>query len=109
MSQSFNGGLVIPWKISGQGPWIRLNMSSSYLEFEMRFRLLRRFFGPWRMDHSTVREVYLSKPKALDPSFRVNFLGEENLPWAFLTQHPYEVLECARQLGYPVRPEGPVG
>jgi hypothetical protein len=45
----------------------------------------------------------MSKPRALDPSLRVNILGEENLPWTFLTEHPYDVLSSLQQLGYPVR------
>jgi hypothetical protein len=28
---------------------------------------------------------------------------EENMPWGFLTQHPYDVFQCLERLGYPVR------
>ncbi len=34
---------------------------------------------------------------------RVKFLGEENMPWSFLTQWPQNVIETAERLGYPVR------
>lgn len=93
MTECFNGGLFIPGKLWGQGPW------------EMRFRWLRRFFGPWRMDRESVREVYMSKPRALDPSPRVNFLGADNMPWTFMTERPHEVIRCVQRLGYPVRSE----
>ena len=105
MTESFNGGLFIQGKIWGQGPWVVLTPTGSYLEFQMRFRWLRRFFGPWRMDRATVREVYMSKPRALDPSLRVNFLGADNMPWTFMTERPYEVIRCVQRLGYPVRSE----
>jgi hypothetical protein len=103
MAKSFNGGLFIPGKIWGQGPWVVLTPTSSHLEFQMRFRWLRRFFGPWRMDRAMVREVYVSKPRALDPSLRVNFLGEDSMPWTFMTETPQDILRCVEQLGYPVR------
>lgn len=103
MTELFKGGLIIPWKMRILGPWVVLTATSSQLEFRMRFRLLGRLFGPWRMDRSTVREVYLGRPNALDPWLRVNFLGEENMPWSFLTQWPQDVLEAVEKLGYPGR------
>jgi hypothetical protein len=102
MADSFNGGLLIPWKMWVQGPWLVLTPTETCLEFQTRSRWLRRLFGPWRMDRAVVREVYMSKPRALDPSLRVNFLGEENLPWTFMTERPYEIIACLERLGYPV-------
>ncbi|UKA63382.1 hypothetical protein [Arthrobacter sp. FW306-04-A] len=63
---------------------------------------MRRLFGPWRLERTAIREVYMSPPTALNP-LRVNVLAEENMPWTFYTEHPYDVLECLDRLGYPVR------
>jgi len=69
----------------------------------MRFRWLARLFGPWRLERSAIREVYVDRPHALDHWVNVNFLGEENMPWSFLAQRPEDVMEAAEKLGYPVR------
>ncbi len=69
----------------------------------MRFRWLARFFGPWQLKRSVIRDVYPGHLHALDPWARVNFLAEEIMPWTFLTQWPVDVLEAAEMLGYPVR------
>lgn len=103
MTENFKGGLILPSGLRILGPWVALTPTSSHLEFQMRFRWLRHLFGPWGMDREVVREVYLNSGGALDPWFRVGFLGEENLPWSFLTQKPYDVLRRMEQLGYPVR------
>lgn len=106
MTETFHGGLERPGKlIRVNGPWIVLVPTSSHLDFQMRFRWLRRLFGPWRLERSAVREVYMSPPRALAPWIKVNLLAEENMPWSFLTQHPYDVLACLERLGYPVRAE----
>lgn len=106
MTQSFKGGLERPGKLMRiSGPWVVLVPTSSHIEFQMRFRWLRRFFGPWRVERSTIREVYVNPPNALAAWIRVNLLADENMPWSFLTEHPYDVLECLERLGYPVRTE----
>jgi hypothetical protein len=106
MTENFRGGLVRPSGLRILGPWVVLTPTSSHLEFQMRFRWLGRLFGPWRMDRAVIREVYLSPPRALDPWLRVNFLGEESLPWSFLTERPQDVLRLLGELGYPVRVDG---
>lgn len=103
MTETFNGGLARPGKMMGVlGPWIVLTPSASHLDFRMRFNWIGGFFGPWRLERSAVREVYMSRPTALNP-LSVNILAEENMPWTFSTEHPYDVLECLAGLGYPVR------
>jgi hypothetical protein len=104
MTIRFKGGLERPGVMTRiLGPWVVLTLDSSYLEFRMRFRWLSRFFGPWRLERSAIREVYLGRPNALAPWAKVNFLGQENMPWSFLAQWPEEVLDAAESLGYPVR------
>jgi hypothetical protein len=44
----------------------------------------------------------MSRPTALNP-LRVNVLAEENMPWTFYTEHPYDLLACLDLLSYPVR------
>ncbi|MBT8162631.1 MULTISPECIES: hypothetical protein [Arthrobacter] len=85
------------------GAWVVLTIKPSHLEFRMRFRLLARLFGPWRLERAAVRDVYPGRLHALDPWGRVNFLAGEIMPWAFLTQRPFDVLDAAKELGYPVR------
>jgi hypothetical protein len=84
------------------GPWVLLILDDSYIEFRMRFRWLARFAGPWRVERSAIREVYLGRLNVLAPS-QVEFLAEENMPWAFPSRSPDAVLEAAEILGYPVR------
>ena len=103
MTETFNGGLARPGKMIGVlGPWIVLTPSASHLDFQMRFNWMRRFFGPWGLERPSVRDVYMSRPTVLNP-LGVNVLAEENMPWTFYTEHPYDVLECLDRLGYPVR------
>lgn len=103
MTENFKGGLEIPSKMRILGPWVVLTPATSHLDFQMRFSWLGRLFGPWRLERPAVREVYMSPPTALAPFIRVNILAEENMPWSFLTEHPYDVLECLGRLGCPVR------
>ena len=104
MAYEFKGGLTRPGVMTGiLGPWVVLTLDTSHLEFRMRFRWLARLFGPWRLERSAIREVYVDRPNALDPWVKVNFLGEENMPWSFLAQWPMDVLDAAAELGYPVR------
>lgn len=104
MTHVYKGGLVRPGAMTRiLGPWVVLKLHTTHLEFGMRFRWLARAFGPWRLERSAIRDVYLGRPNALSPWGRVNFLGEENMPWSFLTQWPLDVLEAAEKLGYPVR------
>ncbi|WP_284982460.1 hypothetical protein [Arthrobacter sp. efr-133-TYG-118] len=63
----------------------------------LRFRWLAHFFGRWRLERSAVRDVYPGRPNGLDPWVRVNFLGEETMPWSFLTQWPQDVLGAAEE------------
>lgn len=104
MAYVFKGGLTRPGVMTRVlGTWVVLTLDASHLEFRMRFRWLARFFGPWRLERSAIREVYMSHPTALAPWVEVNFLGQENMPWSFLAQWPHAVLEAAETLGYPVR------
>lgn len=104
MTYVFRGGLVRPGALTRiLGPWVVLKLHPTHLEFCMRFRWLARVFGPWRLERSVIRDVYPGRPNALSPWGRVNFLGEEIMPWSFLTQWPLDVLEAADKLGYPVR------
>lgn len=104
MAYVFKGGLTRPGVMTRVlGPWVVLTLDTSHFEFRMRFRWLARFFGPWRLERSEIREVYMGRPTALAPWVEVNFLGRENMPWSFLAQWPHEVLEAAETLGYPVR------
>ena len=103
MTHQFRGGLEWPGKLQRvSGPWILMTATGSSIEFSMRFRWLRRFFGPWRVERAAVREVYVTRMGALAPWTRVRILGQENMPWCFLTQRPYEVLGYLERLGYPV-------
>lgn len=104
MTYVFRGGLERPGKMARiLGPWVVLTLETSHLEFRMRFDWAARFIGPWRLERSAIREVYLGRPDALAPWSRVNFLGEENMPWSFLAQRPLDVIEAAEALGYPVQ------
>lgn len=100
---TFIGGLERPGKLTRiLGPWVRLTMDDSHLEFTLRFRWLARLFGPWRLERSVIREVYQGRESLIAPWVTVNFLGEENMPWSFLAWQQ-GVLEAAEKLGYPVR------
>jgi hypothetical protein len=104
MTYVFKGGLERPGVMTRiMGPWVVLTVEASDIEFRMRFRWLARFFGPWRLERSVIRDVYPGRPNALSPWVRVNFLAEEIMPWAFLTQWPLDVLDAAKELGYPAR------
>ncbi|MDP9905581.1 hypothetical protein J2S90_002552 [Arthrobacter bambusae] len=60
MAETFSGGLARPGKMIGVlGPWIVLTPSASHLDFEMGSNWMRRFFGPWQLEHAGVREVYM--------------------------------------------------
>ena len=103
MTYIFKGGLERPGKMTRiLGPWVLLILDDSHIEFRMRFRWLARFAGPWRLERSAVREVYLGRWNVLTPA-QVNFLAMENMPWTFLAGSPQAVLEAAEELGYPVR------
>ncbi|MGO4860286.1 hypothetical protein [Arthrobacter sp. 2MCAF14] len=103
MTYVFEGGLERPGKMNRVlGPWVLLILDDSHIEFQMRFRWLARFAGPWRVERSAVREVYLGRSNVLTPA-KVNFLAEENMPWTFIPRSPQAVLEAAEELGYPVR------
>lgn len=102
MTYVFKGGLERPGKMTRVlGPWVLLILDDSHIEFQMRFRWLARFAGPWRVERSAIREVYLGRLGAVPA--QVNFLAEENMPWTFLARSPQPVLEAAEELGYPVR------
>lgn len=104
MTKVLNGGLVRPGVMPRiLGPWVVLTIEPSHLEFRMRFRWLSRCFGPWRLERSVIRAVYPGRMHTLDPWGRVDFLAEEIMPWAFLTQWPFDVLDAAKELGYPVQ------
>ena len=104
MAYVFKGGLTRPGVMTGiLGPWVVLTLDTSHLEFRMRFRWLARLFGPWRLERSAIREVYVDRPHALESWVSVNFLGEENMAWSFLAQWPEDVMKAAEKLGYPVR------
>jgi hypothetical protein len=103
MTYVFEGGLERPGKMTRVlGPWVLLILDDSHIEFRMRFRWLARFAGPWRVERSAIREVYLGRLNVLAPA-QVNFLAEKNMPWTFLARSPQAVLEAAEELGYPVR------
>ncbi|MBT8162632.1 MULTISPECIES: hypothetical protein [Arthrobacter] len=104
----FRGGFAIPGRFRIEGPWAILTMSASQLEFRPRSRWWARHFGPWRLEHPTVRTVY---PGGTHPVFlwvRINFLAQTNMPWVFMTQWPEGVLGAAEQLGYPVMYDDPI-
>ncbi len=103
MTYVFKGGLERPGKmIRILGPWVLLTLHDSYIEFRMRFPWLGRFAGPWRVERSAIRAVYLGRLNVLAPA-QVEFLAEENMPWTFPSRSPAAVLEAAEKLGYPVR------
>ncbi|MDO5863466.1 MULTISPECIES: hypothetical protein [Paenarthrobacter] len=107
MTYVFKGGLERPGKMTRiLGPWVLLSLNESHIEFQMRFRWLARLAGPWRIERSAIRRVYLGRLNVLTPA-QVNFLAEENMPWTFLARTPQAVLDAAEKLGYPVRPEAP--
>ena len=106
MTYIFKGGLERPGKMTRiLGSWVLLILDDSHIEFRMRFRWLASFAGPWRVERSDIREVYLGRLNVLAPWVDVNFLAEENMPWTFLARTPQAVLEAAEKLGYPVRIE----
>lgn len=103
MTRQFQGGLEWPGKLQRvSGPWILMTATGSSIVFSVRFRWLERFFGPWRVERSAVRKVYVTPPNGLAPWTRVRILAQENMPWCFLTQRPYAVLDYLERLGYPV-------
>lgn len=107
MTFVFKGGLERPGKMTRVlGPWVLLVLDETHIEFRMRFRWLARFGGPWRIEGSAVREVYLG-PRTVAAATQVNFLAGENMPWTFLTPEPQAVMEAAETLGYPVLYDSP--
>ncbi|BCW43955.1 hypothetical protein StoSoilB5_11390 [Arthrobacter sp. StoSoilB5] len=103
MEYVFRGGLAIPGRFRIIGPWVILSMSPSQLEFRLRSRWLARYFGPWRLQRSAVRDIYPGRPHVLYSWTRINFLADDNMPWMFLAEWPEGVLGAAKELGYPAR------
>lgn len=103
MDYVFRGGFEIPGRFRIQGPYVILTMTASQLEFRHRSRWLARRIGPWRLERSTVREIYPGRTHPIFLWVPIHFLAKENMPWTFLAEWPEGVLGAAKELGYPVR------
>ena len=100
MSKRFIGGLQLSPVQNTTQPWVELRATAHSLTLSLRFGF-GRWWGPW-----IVKGGEVAKIKATDSKFFMGSGVEFHLLggrlWAFWTFNPEAVLQCLRQLGYPV-------
>jgi hypothetical protein len=100
MSQRFIGGLQLSPVQNTTQPWVELRATADSLTLSLRFGF-GRWWGPW-----IVKPEEVAKIKATDSKFFIGSGVEFHLLdgrlWTFWTFNPEAILQCLRQLGYPV-------